>query len=73
MSSDTRQFNFLYAVQNTRIVRPPARALETFGETLVNYHLVSELADRPGKVRIREGRLEAHQPRVIAPHFVPPK
>ena len=67
MSSDTREFNFLYAVQNTRIVRPPARALETFGETLVNYHLVAELQDDPRKVRIREGRLEAHKPAIITP------
>jgi len=67
MSSDTRQFNFLYAVQNTRIVHAPARALETFGATLVNYHLVAELEDDPRKVRIREGRLEAHKPAIITP------
>ena len=46
----------------------PSHRLETFGNTLVNYHLVSELPDNPGKVRVREGRLEAHQPLVIAPH-----
>ena len=47
----------------------PSHRLETFGNTLVNYHLISELDDHPGKVRIREGRLEAHQPLVITPHF----
>ncbi len=67
MQADTQQFNFWYAVRNTRIVRAPARALETFGETLVNYHLVAELEDDPGKVRIREGRLEAHKPAIITP------
>ena len=46
----------------------PSHRLETFGNTLVNYHLVSELPDNPGKVRVREGRLEAHQPLVITPH-----
>jgi hypothetical protein len=30
---------------------------------------MSELDDHPGKIRVREGRLEAHQPLVIAPHF----
>ena len=45
----------------------PSHRLETFGNTLVNYHLVSELPDHPGKVRVREGRLEAHQPLVITP------
>ena len=47
----------------------PSHRLETFGNTLVNYHLVSELDDHPGKIRVREGRLEAHQPLVITPHF----
>lgn len=47
----------------------PSHRLETFGNTLVNYHLISELPDHPGKVRVREGRLEAHQPLVITPHF----
>ncbi len=51
------------------IVVSPSHQLETFGNTLVNYHLISELEDRPGKIRIREGRLEAHQPLVITPHF----
>ena len=67
MTSDSQQFNFFYAVQNTRIVRPPTRALETFGATLVNYHLVAELEDDPRKIRIREGRLEAHKPAIITP------
>ena len=47
----------------------PSHRLETFGNTLVNYHLVSELPDHPGKIRVREGRLEAHQPLVITPHL----
>ena len=67
MPADSRQFNFWYAVQNTKVVRAPARALETFGATLVNYHLVAELEDDPHKVRIREGRLEAHKPAIITP------
>lgn len=58
-----------YAARKTRILLRPTHQLETFGNTLVNYHLISELDDYPGKVRIREGRLEAHQPLVIAPSF----
>ena len=45
----------------------PSHSLETFGNTLVNYTLISELEDYPGKIRIREGRLEAHQPQIISP------
>ncbi len=58
-----------YAARKARILIAPSHQLETFGNTLVNYHLISELDDYPGKVRIREGRLEAHQPLVIAPSF----
>ncbi len=64
---DVKQFDFWYAAENTVIVRPPSKTLETFGSTLVNYHLVAELADDPRKVRIREGRLEAHRPSIITP------
>ena len=60
-------FDRWYAARHVRIVVSPSHELETFGNTLVNYHLISELEDRPGKVRVREGRLEAHQPRVLTP------
>lgn len=63
------EFERWYAAKSARFILEPSHRLETFGSTLVNYHLLSELADHPGKVRIREGRLEAHQPIVIAPHF----
>ena len=69
--SSNPDFDRWYAAKSARFLLEPSHRLETFGNTLVNYHLVSELSDHPGKIRIREGRLEAHQPRVIAPHFVP--
>ena len=67
MSQQSRQFDFWYAVQNTKIVRGPSRALETFGATRINYHHLAELPDDPRKVRVREGRLEAHKPAIITP------
>ena len=67
MSQQSRQFDFWYAVHNTKIVRGPSRALETFGATRINYHHLAELPDDPRKVRIREGRLEAHKPAIITP------
>ena len=67
--SSNPDFDRWYAARRVRIVLPPSHRLETFGSTLVNYHLVSELPDHPGKIRVREGRLEAHQPLVITPHF----
>ncbi|MCR5752165.1 MAG: hypothetical protein K6G91_09390 [Kiritimatiellae bacterium] len=67
--SSNPDFDRWYAAKSARFLLEPSHRLETFGSTLVNYHLVSELDDHPGKVRIREGRLEAHQPLVITPHF----
>lgn len=67
--SSNPDFDRWYAAKSARFLLEPSHRLETFGNTLVNYHLVSELDDHPGKVRIREGRLEAHQPLVIVPHF----
>lgn len=68
--SSNPDFDRWYAARKVRILLSPSHRLETFGSTLVNYHMISELPDYPGKVRVREGRLEAHQPRVIAPRFV---
>ncbi len=45
----------------------PKRHLETFGTTILHYHLVSELMDSVNQVRIREGRLQANQPQIITP------
>ena len=67
MRDETKTFDFWYASQNAEIVLPPSRKLETFGSTLINYHLVSELLDEPGRVRVREGRLEASRPALIMP------
>ena len=67
--SSNPDFDRWYAAKSARFLVEPSHRLETFGNTLVNYHLISELDDHPGKIRIREGRLEAHQPLVITPHF----
>ena len=69
--SSNPDFDRWYAAKSARFLVEPSHQLETFGSTLVNYHLVSELDDHPGKVRVREGRLEAHQPLVITPSFAP--
>ena len=65
--SSNPDFDRWYAAKSARFLVEPSHRLETFGNTLVNYHLVSELPAHPGKVRVREGRLEAHQPLVITP------
>ncbi len=69
--SSNPDFDRWYAAKNARFVIEPRHQLETFGNTLVHYHLISELDDYPGKIRVREGRLEAHQPLVITPNLAP--
>ena len=61
------QFDFFYAVGRTKIPLPPKRPLETFGATRLEYTLLAELEDNPGRVRIREGVIEARAPLVITP------
>jgi hypothetical protein len=70
MKSDP-QFDFWYAVNNTEVVAIPENHLETFGNTMVNYHLVSELMDSTDKIRVREGKLTAFRPTIITPQGIP--
>lgn len=67
MSKQPTQFDFWYAVNNTEVVVMPSRHLETFGNTLINYHLVTELMDAAGQVRVREGRMQALRPQIVTP------
>jgi len=67
MPKERDNFDFWYAVNNTDVKLMPQRHLETFGTTLLNYHLVTELMDSPDQIRIREGRLEAGRPQIITP------
>lgn len=67
MSKQPTEFDFWYAVNQTQVVLAPARHLETFGNTIVNYHLVSELMDSTRQVRVREGRMQAMRPQIITP------
>ncbi len=62
-----QQFDFWYAVNNTELVSSPSNRLETFGDTIVNYYLVSELMDSIDQVRVREGHLKALKPEIITP------
>lgn len=62
-----QQFDFWYAVNNTELVQSPSSRLETFGETMVNYHLVCEQMDSVGKIIVREGQLKALKPEIITP------
>jgi hypothetical protein len=60
-------FDFWYAVNNTEVVLMPKGHLETFGTTVLHYHLISELMDTVGQIRVREGRIRAGRPQIVTP------
>ena len=65
--SEPNSLDFRYAVANTEILVPPTGMLETFGNTLVNYIVVSELMDSVGKCHVRSGRMKLLKPQIITP------
>lgn len=67
MSDSVTQFDFRYAVNNTKIILAPKKSIETFGNTIINYSHIAEVMDEVGKVRIREGRMVATKPQIITP------
>jgi hypothetical protein len=65
-----KQEDIWYAVNVTKVLLAPRQTLETFGATTVRYHLISELMDDVGKVRVREGKVVSQRPQIITPaHF----
>jgi len=59
--------SFQYAIENTQVIQAPERRIDTFGTTTFRFYLVTELMDSVGKVRVRDGRLHAERPQIIAP------
>lgn len=61
------QDDIQYALEMTHILHEPDRRIDTFGDTRFEFHLISELMDRVGEVRIRSGEVEAQRPRILRP------
>ena len=49
------------------MVLPPQKRLETFGTTVLNYHLITEEMDAVNRMRVREGRIHAQKPELVTP------
>lgn len=60
--------SFYYALENTRTHVEPTGLIETFGSTVFDFVLISELMDEVNRVRLRRGTLQAERPRIVAPH-----
>ncbi len=54
-----------YALASTEVLLPPRQRLETFGATVIHYHLISEKMDAANEIRVREGKLHAERPQVL--------
>ncbi|MEK0445122.1 MAG: hypothetical protein RLZZ399_443 [Verrucomicrobiota bacterium] len=62
--------SFQYAIENTQVILAPQRRIETFGSTQFRFYIVSELMDSVNQVRVRDGRLHAERPQIIAPNHL---
>lgn len=64
-----------YAVERTKIFRPPEQALATFGLTTIQYYLLtepvySELLGEGGETVVREGKVIAEKPKLVTPYYL---
>ena len=59
--------DFQYAVENTRVIVAPEQQIATFGSTSFRFYLISELMDQVNEVRVRDGRIDAERPQIVAP------
>ena len=63
-------------VDLTQVIRAPKSPLETFGSTVVNYHVVSApvyegaIPDQPNESLIRHGIVTAERPKLVTPGYL---
>ncbi len=62
--------SFQYAIENTHVLRAPSQTIQTFGNTVFRFFLVTELMDNVDQVRVRDGRLQAERPTIITPGYM---
>ncbi len=60
---------FLFALAHTQVIVPPRQLLETFGNTVIHYHLLAETMDRINEVRVREGKIQTERPQLLSPAY----
>jgi hypothetical protein len=62
------EFDFQYAMENTRVLHEPDRRIDTFGSTQFEFQMVTELMDSTNVSRVRSGRIEAQKPLIVKPN-----
>ena len=56
-----------YAFDATQVIHEPDRRIDTFGTTRFEFHLITELMDNVGEVRVRNGIMNAERPQILKP------
>lgn len=59
--------SFFYALEHSKTHLEPSGLIETFGSTVFDFVLVSELMDEVNRIRLRRGTLQAERPRIVTP------
>jgi len=57
-----------HALEQTELVRPPQQTLATFGNSTIDYYVVTELASNLSVVR--DGKVIAERPRIVTPAYL---
>jgi hypothetical protein len=57
-----------YALENTELVRAPQRSLATFGSSVIDYYVVTELVGNISVVR--DGKVIAERPKIVTPAYL---
>jgi len=57
-----------YALENTELVRAPQQNLATFGSSVVDYYVVTELVGNISVVR--DGKVIAERPKIVTPAYL---
>ncbi|HEU65827.1 MAG TPA: hypothetical protein ENN57_04070 [Chloroflexi bacterium] len=57
-----------YALEHTELIRAPRRELDTFGSSVINYYVVTELVGNVSVVR--DGKVIAERPKIVTPAYL---
>jgi len=57
-----------YALEHTELIRAPQRSLSTFGSSIIDYYVVTELVGNVSVVR--DGKVIAERPKIVTPAYL---
>ena len=57
-----------YALEHTELIRAPQQELDTFGSSVIDYYVVTELVGNMSV--IRDGKVIAERPKIVTPAYL---